>query len=234
MAAPASKKLVDSWKSKKWYTVIAPNFLNNIEAAQIPSLEDDSMMNRIIEIPLKEITRDLNHMYTSIKLRIHEIKGRKAYTKFIGHSIAREYLRSLVRRRRDVVDVVFPTVSKDGIEFRIKAMVVTENGCSQRQRKSLRKKIIEVLGAKAQGQDFGEFIKEIVLGRGVQDLHDQLGKITPIRRVEVWKTALKEEFDTDDVRDLPKPEHESQGQQSLQRPPLEEEKPAEAPAATTA
>lgn len=189
------QKVVDAWKSKKWFTVIAPNFLNNIEAADVPTQDEKYLVNRVLEIPLKEITRDIAHMYTSIKLRVHEIKGRKAFSKFIGHTIAREYLRTLVRRRRDVIETVFDAASKEGIEFRIKTMLVTEHACSGKQKHVLQARLVKELRAAAKAKEFGDFVHEVLFGKLAQELQKTLSKIVPVRRVEIWKTELKEEFD---------------------------------------
>jgi len=193
----ATRKVVDSWKSKKWYTVVAPNFLNNIEAAEVPSLDDATLLNRIIAIPLKEITHDLSHMYTTIRLRVSEINGKKAFAKYIGHAVGREYLKTLVRRRRDVVDVVFDVKSKDGVEFRVKALAVTSNPCSERQKTTLRNLLSKALREKAEGQEFGQFVQDVLYNKGNAQMHEILEKIVPIKRVEIWKTELKEEFDTE-------------------------------------
>ncbi|OIO25468.1 hypothetical protein AUJ14_04355 [Candidatus Micrarchaeota archaeon CG1_02_55_22] len=196
MAKPV-KKVVDSWKSKKWYSILAPNFLNNIEAAQVPALDDETLMNRIIEIPLKEITKDLSHMYTTVRLRVAEIKGNKAYAKFIGHRIAREYLRTLIRRRRDVIEVVYPCTSKDGIEFRVKVMVVSQGKISQEHKNQIRNVLGKEITELASSADFGKFVQDVLYTRLNQGIHKKLHAIAPIRRVEIWKTELKEEFDTE-------------------------------------
>ncbi len=191
------KKVVDSWKAKKWYSVIAPNFLNNIEAAQVPAASDEALVNRIIELPLKDITRDLSHMYTTVRLRVAEVSGRKAFAKFIGHSIAREYLRTLSRRRRDLIDIVLPVVSKDGVEFSVKVLVVTANPVSGAHKEALRALLVKELKKKTKATDFGTFVLDVLYNRTSEALHGTLAKIVPIRRVEVWKTALKENFDTE-------------------------------------
>jgi len=116
----AGKKLVDTFKSKNWYHVLAPKFLSEAEIGLIPALDNEHLLNRVITVPLKDITKDMTHMYYSVKLRVFEIKGKTAYTKFIGHAVSREYLRTLVRRRRDVINLVFSVSSIDGDEVRVK------------------------------------------------------------------------------------------------------------------
>src|SRR3989344_1714327 len=159
----AVKKTIDTWKLKQWYNVVAPKFLGEVHTTLVvPASEEALLSNRVIAIPLKEITRDLNHVYTTIRLRVSEVKGKSAFTKFIGHSIAREFILTLVRRRRDALEVHLPLVSKDGVEFQISALVVTSNTCSEKQKKALRNNLSSLLKEKAASVDFGDFIRLIL------------------------------------------------------------------------
>ena len=191
------KKLVDTWKAKSWYAVVTPKFLNEVEVAHVPAAESEGLMNRVISIPLRDVTKDVAHLYTNVRLRVSEIRGRTAYTKFIGHEIAREYIQTMVRRGREKLDVVFPAVSKDGIEFSVKAVVITEFRCSAAQKTAVRNEIVKVLKEKAKNEDFGKFILSVLYGKAAQEAGAKLRKIVPIRRVEIRKTQLKEEFDVE-------------------------------------
>lgn len=193
-----TKKMIDSWKTKQWYNVLAPKFLNEIEIAQVPALDEEHLMNRVLVIPLKEITRDLSHMYTNIKLRVCEIRGKTALTKFIGHEVNKEYIATLVRRRRDILNVVFPVKSKDDLEFKVKVVIVTNGICSETQKRSLRALLEEELTKKVKTMDFGEFIMEVLYGKTSAEMFAKLKKITPLRRVEIRKTELEEDFDTEE------------------------------------
>lgn len=202
MAAP--KKVVDTWKTKSWYTVVAPNFLNNVECAEVPAQDEANLMNRVIQLPLKEITRDMGHVYTSIKLRVSEIRGKKAYAKFIGHTVAREYLRTLARRRRTPIDYVMWLTSKDGVEFKAKLLIVANGKCSDSQKKALRATAAKILKTNATAMDFGEFIRGVLFNKISMELLDKLQPIFPVARVEVWRTELKEVFDVSEVMELEK------------------------------
>ncbi|MBU1198058.1 30S ribosomal protein S3ae [Candidatus Micrarchaeota archaeon] len=199
----ATKKVVDTWKSKSWYSVHAPKFLNEVEVAQIPALDDEHMLNRIIQIPLKDITKDLSHVYTNVKLRVSEIKGKSAYAKFIGHEVSREYIHALVRRRMDALNAVFSVTSKDGIEFRIKAVVLTGVSCSGTQKRALRNGLTTELKRIAESKTFGEFIYDTLFGKTSAEIYRLLRTIAPLKRVEIRKTELKEVFDTPEIRELP-------------------------------
>lgn len=201
----ATKKLVDTWKTKRWYTVIAPKIFNEVEVSQVPAQDDEHLINRVMEIPLKDITKDIAHIYASVRLRVSEVKGNTAHTKFIGHSLSREYLATLVRRYRDKVEVVFPLKSKDGVDFVVKAVVITLDHCSDRQKKALYHALREAVIARAAQTDFGTLVLDMIYGKVSMELAGDLRKIVPIRQVEIRKTELTEWFDTETNMPLPAP-----------------------------
>lgn len=168
----------------------------------MPASDEQHLMNRVITLPLREVTRDLSHMYVNIRLRVSEIKGRTAFTKFIGHEISREYLSTLVRRHRDALRVVIPVKSADGVDFTVKALAVTDSPCSGRQKSVLRNALASELKKKVARQEFGKFIQEALWGKAGTELYGKLKKLVPLRRVEVYKTELYEEFDVAEVQPL--------------------------------
>ncbi|MBI4406625.1 hypothetical protein HY571_01805 [Candidatus Micrarchaeota archaeon] len=192
------KKAIDPWKTKQWFELVAPNLFNREKVAQIPAQDPQHLLNRIIEMPLKEITRDLSHMYINVKLRVEEVKGKQAFTKFIGHAVAREHLQALGRRSRSLLYVVFPVASKDGVEFSVKVMVVTRGKASGAQKTLLRNKAKEFLSQKIESEEFGKFIQEVIYGKAASELTGLLKKFYPIKRVEIYKTELKEVFDIEE------------------------------------
>jgi len=200
-----AKKMVDTWKTKRWYTILAPKIFNEVEVSQVPAQDDEHLINRVIEIPLKDITKDMAHLYTAVRLRVFDVKGNTARTKFIGHSLAREYLQTLARRYRDKLDVVFPLKSKDGIHFRLKAVIVTAERCSQKQKRTLHNQLIELVTGKAQETEFATFMLDIIYGKLSAELQGALKTIAPLRRVEIRKSELTEWFDTETNMPLPAP-----------------------------
>lgn len=203
----------------------------------MPALDDEHLMNRIIKIPLKDITRDLSHVYTTVKLRVSEIKGKTAYAKFIGHEVSREYLHALVRRRMDALNVVVWVASKDGVEFKIKAVVLTAVSCSDRQKNALRVALLQGVKEMASSKEFGQFIYDTLFGKTSAELFKSLKKIAPVKRVEIRKTELKEVFDVEAsaIEKESKPEETEAGEEAPAEPvaggsathPTEEEAPAE-------
>jgi small subunit ribosomal protein S3Ae len=232
-----AKKLVDTWKTKKWYAIRAPKIFNEVEVSEVPAQDEAHLLNRVIEIPLKDITKDIAHIYASVRLRVSEVKGNTAHTKFIGHSLSREYLATLVRRYRDKLDVVLPLKSKDGVHFTVKAVVVTQDRISGRQRKALHSAFADLVKARARETDFAPLVLDMIYNKLSQELHAKLHKLAPIRRVEMRKTVLTEWFDTETNMPLPAPPA-PEPEQPMESPvpaaepaPAMGEAPAESPAA---
>ena len=200
------KKAIDTWKTKIWYSLMAPKLFNEVEVAQIPAQDDEHLLNRVIVFPLKDITKDISHLYTNVKLRVENIVGKKAFAKFIGHSVAREHLHALGRRNRSLLYVVFPTKSADGVEFTVKVLIVTSGKASGNQRAALRKAVIEKLAARVAKEDFGPFIQATLYGKAGSELHGALKKLFPVRSVEIYKTELKEVFDVETVESEEEPQ----------------------------
>ncbi|MBI4360771.1 hypothetical protein HY572_03285 [Candidatus Micrarchaeota archaeon] len=221
---------MDTWKQKSWYNIISPKFLGEVQVAQIVASDEDHLLNRILALPLKEITHDISHMYTTIRIRVESIKNQNAYTKFIGHEASREYLSTLGRRRRELLRVVLETESKDGVKFTVKMLVVTAVPCSTPKKKVLRNMAEAELKKLVQEARFGDFIQDVLYNKISPKIHNLLKKITPIKRVEVYKTELYEVFDETEVIELER-------QKKAREQPASEENqaaaPSEAPKAET-
>lgn len=196
--ADAKKKTIDTWKIKTWYFVVAPKLFNEAEVTQVPAQDDEHIINRVIKIPLKEITRDLSHIYTNVKLRVEKVKGKTAYTKFIGHSIAREYLQTLGRKGRRLLYQVLQVKSKDEVDFTVKILIVTNGPASTPKCTLLRNVAKELTIEKIKTTDFAAFIQEVLYGKAGLELQTKLKKIYPIKRVEIYKTELTEVFDVEE------------------------------------
>ena len=230
----AVKKTIDTWKTKQWYTVVAPKFLGEVHTTLVvPSSDEANLTNRVVTLPLKEITRDFAHVYTTVRLRISDIKNKNAFTKFIGHSLAREFIATLVRRRREALDVHLPLESKDGVEFQLSALLVTPSPCSEKQKKALRNSLSDELKKRSAAADFVDFIRAILFQQLAAELRRKLSKVYPVKSVEITKTQLYEEFDVQQLMEVPTVKTGERAQSPPEAPAIEEqavEATAEAPA----
>jgi len=197
MAGKKKTKVVDKWKSKKWYTVLAPSVFESKEIGELVSSDDKNIQNRIIKRSLMEL--GLNPasqiaMFTNLKFRVTDIKGTTANTKLIGHEIAPSYIKTFARRGKSLIHDAVDVKTKDGETIRIKVIAVTGAKVSENTRKNLRHALVEEVKKNGEEQKFDDLIQDLVYGRFSSKLYNRLKQITKMRRVEVRKSERKEEF----------------------------------------
>jgi len=190
----AKAKTVDTWKTKQWYTVNAPEFFEGKQIAQLVATEDALLMNRIVRVALSDVTGDMSHSYTMLIFRVTDVRGKSAFTKFIGHELSKSYLRTLVRRRRHVISEVVDTTTKDGQGVRVKIAAFTGTKISTPLRTLIRNALHAEALAAAKELDFQALVQDLLFGRISSRLFNKVKKMAPIRRVEIRKSELKESF----------------------------------------
>ena len=188
-------KIVDTWKAKSWYSVIAPDIFSNKEIGNVVSSDEENLINRRVKATLSELTGSLgmSNAYTSLNFRIREVKGKNAYTDFIGHELAPAYLRTLARRRRSVINCVKDIRTRDGVKYRIKVTVVSGVRISDFAKSSVRRVLQEEIGQQGSKADFNEYVSEVLFGKAAQKLYNRLKKIVPVRKVEIHKSEVMRE-----------------------------------------
>lgn len=195
----ASKKtrVVDKWKSKKWYQVVAPPIFEGRQICEIVSSEDHLLANRIIRSSMMDMGVSPNtqtSMFTTLKFRIHETKGTTAYTKLIGHTVAPSYIRTFARRGKSLIHSVVDATTKDKEQVRIKVIAVTYARVSENTKRNLRTAIQEEVKTGTKTLNYSELMQDVLYGRFSTRLFNVLKKITMMRRAEIRMTERFEEF----------------------------------------
>jgi len=201
MAEQVAKKtkVVDKWKLKTWYTIVAPETFDSKEIGQLVSSDEPNLINRVIRIGMGDMTGSFSQgaAYTMLYFRVNEVVGKTAKTQFIGHELVPGYVRTLARRRRSLISQVDDVATRDGVGMRIKILCISGLKVSESVRTDLRKAISENVKAIAKATDFPQFVQEIAYGKMSAKLYNAVKKIGPIKRVEVRKSELIENFDKD-------------------------------------
>ncbi|MDD5317697.1 MAG: 30S ribosomal protein S3ae [Candidatus ainarchaeum sp.] len=190
----AKARVIDKWKMKKWYSVIAPDMFESREIGSMPADDDSRIMNRLVRISLGDVTGDLSQAYTLLVFRVAEVKGKTAYTRLVGHELSPSYLRSLVRRKRDIVNEVLDVTTKDGVQIRVKMSIYTARKASSPAKTAVRNAAHAEMVARAKEMDFATFEQEVIFGKFSSRIYKAIKKILPIKRIEVRKTEVKEQF----------------------------------------
>ncbi len=139
-------KIIDKWKSKKWYSVKAPTVFESKELCESVAGDEKLLQNRIIRKNLMTMGIGGNSqiaMFTTLLFRIKEVKGNEASTILIGHDISPSFIKTFARRGRSLIHQVADEKTKDGETVRLKLIAVTGASVSKNTRRNLRNALVE-------------------------------------------------------------------------------------------
>lgn len=194
--ASKKTKVVDKWKSKKWYSVVAPPMFDGKEIAEVVASDDKYLQNRIIRKSLMELGTSGSQlaMFTNLRFRLTEVSGSTAHTKLIGHDIASSYIKTFARRGKSLIHQIVDGKTKDGEDLRLKIIAVTGQRVSENTKRNIRQALVEeALKGVAEG-NFDDVMQDLLFGKFSSKIFTRLKQITRMRRVEVWKSERKELF----------------------------------------
>lgn len=184
------RKTVDTWKKKQWYTIVSPAAFEEREVATTVGIEDKNLIDRIIKVPYRDITNNMNHQFVKLILRITEIKGLTAHTTIEGFEIVEEFLRRNIRRRRSIIKTVRTLETSDKKKVRLTAHAFTARKIDSSQKKIIRKIMDDFLTEEVPKMTFDFLIQKSISGAIPTEIAKRAKEITPIKRVEMSKCWL--------------------------------------------
>jgi small subunit ribosomal protein S3Ae len=188
--ARRSQRKAESRKAKQWYKVISPEMFGRSPVGETVANDPERVVGRVIETTLGELTNNFSKQNTKLRFRVDRVAGDSAYTKFVGHEMTTDYIRSLVKRRTSRIDAIVDVTTTDGYQVRVKPSCFTVKRARANQVKSIREISKQVILQKASGLDLNQLIQEVVLGKLSLDIYKEAKMVYPLRRVEVRKTEI--------------------------------------------
>ncbi len=190
-------RVVDKWKLKKWYTILTPKVFGMKEVGEIVSADPKNLVNRVIPVVLSQLIGRTSQqsMFTSVNLRVTDVKGDRANTKVIGISISNSYVRTFARKGRSTLDIIYKTKLKDGIEAVLKTFIVTGSRVSENTKRNLRTAVRSYIDKYSKEHNYDDLVNDIVNEKFVSDLYGELKKITSLKKAEIKKMELVENFE---------------------------------------
>lgn len=179
----------EKWKYKKWYVVTAPPVFGEVEIGSIPADEDWKVIGRTVEVTMYELTGDISQLHIRFKFQIVRVEGDRAITRFKMMELARDYLRSLTRRKSSKIAGIINLATRDGYGIRVTAAAFTTYRCKASQKRKIRNIMFEILQKAASEKTLDEFIKAS-LGEIQSEIFKEAKKIYPLRKVEIAKIKL--------------------------------------------
>ena len=183
----------EGWKAKSWYNLVAPEMFGKANIGETVADVPEKLIGRVIEITLGELTNDLSKQNIKLILKVDSVGGDSAYTKFTGHQLTQDYLRSLIKRSTSNIETNVSVKTKDGYTVRVKPSCYTIKRARANQVKAIRSIMNNVITSRAREMDMEQFVQEIVTGKLSASIYHDVKPIYPLRRVEVRKTQIEAE-----------------------------------------
>ncbi|MGB3906853.1 MAG: 30S ribosomal protein S3ae [Methanomethylovorans sp.] len=190
MARKVQKKL-DKWKSKSWYNIETPEFIGRNNIGTTLAEEPEQLIGRIVEATVGDLTNDFSKHNTKLKFRINDVNGDVAQTRFIGHEITTDYLRSIVKRQTSRIDTNLKITTKDGYTVRVKPICFTVKRARTSQIEGIREVMDNTVKERAKELNFEQFVEEAIMGKLSATIYRNAKNIYPLRRVEIRKTEVE-------------------------------------------
>jgi len=186
----SKKRVRDKWRSKDWFSIVAPQYFGSTELGSIPADEASKLVGRVVDATLYDLTNDFAHQYLKMFFQVSDIEGKVAHTVFKGHEYSRDYLRSLVRRKTTRIDTLQNITTKDDYRLRLAVCAFTLTRIRTTQEHAIRFLMRRIVEEKAKALTFDQFVQEVVLGKIASDIYNEAKKVAPMRHVGIRKSKL--------------------------------------------
>lgn len=202
------RKVIDSWKLKKWYSVYAPKSFKNEFIGQIPSGNPDNLLGRTIWNRLHEFTKNFKDQHIKLRFKIISVNeaALRCETHFQGSELTRDFVRALIHRGSTRIDGIFNYKTADGFVYRVTTFCVTKRRVKGSQKKTIRKIIKQVLDEFAKSSKHGKFVRGMIHGVYADNIRKIVKTIYPLKECQILKVKLisfpedivDEDFDKDE------------------------------------
>lgn len=198
MAGKKGTKIVDKWKTKRWFTILAPASFEHKLIGEVVSSDEKNLVKRIVKTSLLELgmggASSQIAMFTNLFFRITEVNGSNANTKIIGHEISPSLIKTFARRGKTLIHETVKIKTKDGENVSIKVIAVTASKVSENTRRNIRNTLVEAIKKMAEEKTFDELMQELIYGHASSKLFNRLKQMTKMKRVEIKKSERMEVF----------------------------------------
>ena len=122
--------------------------------------------------------------------KILSCQGTKCSTEFLGHSLSDDYIRRMVRRRKERIDIIHEVNASDKSKMVLKVVIVTDGKLNASKRVEIRNSVLSFLDEKSSGMTYGDLAKYVVGDDIYNDIINATKDIYPIRKIELRKSVL--------------------------------------------
>ena len=185
-----SRKTVDKWKKKKWFTITASKTFNKKPLGEIPGEKVHNVMGRVISVTLDVLTGQRARRDTKVTFKVNDVQGQNASTMLTNFEMNRGSLGRLIRRRASKIAVV-EKIPVQGGDARITIVAITARKATADQKRGVRKIMTTALN-ELKGKDFEEVSRELLFGNITNDIFKNSKKICLMKKVLPTKARFIE------------------------------------------
>ena len=189
-ARTTTRKVKDRWKAKNWYQIVSPSLFNNVPVAETLAETPDSLIGRVTEVSLQDLTNDFRKSHIKLLFTIDKVEQNTAHTQLKGHVLTSDYLRRMIRRRKSRVDGVFDVQTRDNALLRVKPFAIAEKRIQSSQKKLIRNVMNEVIEKEAKTKTLNAFIRDCLEGKIGSEIYKHCKIYYPVKRIEINKTEI--------------------------------------------
>jgi len=179
-----------SWREKEWYDIIAPPMFGSAKIGETFASDSSQLIGRVFETTLGDLIEDFSKSHIKLYFQVKRVEEGRVITSFISHDMARDYIRSQIRRRATRISDIATVTTQDGYRLRVSSIITTLRRVQSSQLEAIRRDMRKVVEDRAKERTFDQFVQEVVLGKISADLYKEAKKYCPVKRVEVWKTKV--------------------------------------------
>jgi small subunit ribosomal protein S3Ae len=170
---------------------MSPGYIVEKSLGETPASDPELLLGRVIEMAKLGVLDDMfNDINMKIRFRITTVEGNVCRTEFAGHEVAKEQIRSQIRRNRSKIESIQNVSTKDRARLRVSSIVITPMRCGTSTQKIVRKTIGDLIRTRAKEQVFTDFAKNMVNGDIAREVREAVSKIFPVVMADVRKSKV--------------------------------------------
>ncbi|NMA44624.1 MAG: hypothetical protein GX950_02325 [Candidatus Diapherotrites archaeon] len=180
-AGKGSRRVVDKWKKKKWFTINASRIFDKKPIAETPAEKPKNLTNRTIRTTLDVLTGNRMKRDWYIYLKTTDVQGQNISTNLSKFEINKGTLGRAVRRRNSKIALTEKIPVTTG-EARFTIVAITDRKATRRQEAGIREIMKKELLAQS-GKDFEDISKDLLLGNLSSEIAKKAAKVFLVKKV---------------------------------------------------
>ncbi len=187
---PTRRRVKDTWREKIWYEIVAPAEFEEASLGTSPSRDPEMLIGRKIETTMRELNGDFSRQYVKLFFEVDHATGETAHTKFTGHRVTTDYVRSMIRRGTSRIDTITDVTTKDDYNVNVHMLAITVKRAKASQQKLIRETMRQMVQENASEMTLNELVQDVISGKFASNIYHEAKKIYPLKKVETIKTKV--------------------------------------------